>query len=209
MMGLMGVILIGALFSVGKSLFSGDGSAQPAAKAAATAAESSPEGPRPITGVLPASLRDPFSSSLMRRVALQHSGGGSPAAPAAPLAPVPARPRRSTGAAPPLTPVPQTLHVAPATVRGPVDMVAARTAAEEDALVRAFRVTAIVMGESPYAVLEAAGAPPRAMHKAEAYRSLRLVSITPSEIVLRGRSGIWTLPLATPDNDSGAAETRN
>ena len=88
-------------------------------------------------------------------------------------------------------------------------MTGAVTPSEEKALARAIRVTAIVLGANPYAVLESTGSPPRTLHVSEMYRSMRLAAVRSGEIVLKGRSGLWTLPLATPETEIEQPEGRN
>ncbi len=211
-MAVMGVILAGALISVGRSLFSGDN--PQAVRAAAAPAASDAEVIRVSTGALPASERDPFSSPLLQRAMLAQAGpAASPGPQTVGIASV--APRHSAlvpPRTPVLTPVTPYVHVLPITppARRPGPNATGKpSSADETALARSIRVTAIVMGAHPYAVLEPVGSTPRTLHAQESYRSLRLVVIRTGEIVLRGQFGFWTLPLATPDSETGPEEGKN
>ncbi len=213
MLGVMGVVLVGALISVGRSLFSGDN--PPAARAAAASAERSGETRGAAGGALPASERYPFSSPRLQRAAATQAGmaqaPGPPSAGLRPAGPI-FGPMMQHGApvlVPPtayvrVQPIPPLPMGRPATTKPP-----GTSPAEEMALARSIRVTAIVMGARPYAVLEPLGSTPRTLHSSERYHSLRLVAIRAGEIVLKGQSGLWTLPLATPENEAGADGGKN
>lgn len=228
--GVMGVVLIGALFSVGRSLFSSD--APHAVRAIAATADTPSEGVRAGTGTLPASERDPFSSPLLQRAALLQSGTG-PSLGRQPAGLPPdasvRRPNLSAGT-PVLAPLTAYMRIQPnppppSHTPTPVQASSDRTArtggyqvtpklggaspTEEMALARSIRVTAIVMGAHPYAVLEPVGSKPRTLHSAESYHTLRLMAIRAGEIVLKGQSGLWTLPLATPENETFSDEGKN
>lgn len=205
----MAVILIGALFSVGKSLFSGD--PPPAVRVTQASSETTQEaGAAPgAVGPLPASERDPFSSTLMQRALLQSKQSASETALPAEPRPTTVRSHSPIAVVPALTPPLPFVRVQPNPSAPSAVNSGAGSPSEEKALARSIRVTAIVRGANPYAVLEPTGSPPRTLHVSEMYRSMRLVAVRADEIVLKGRSGLWTLPLATPENETEHTESRN
>ncbi len=208
-LGLMAVILIGALFSVGKSLFSGE--PPPAVRVTQTSLETTPvAGAAAVAvGPLPASERDPFSSTQMQRVLLQSKQSTSVTALPAEPRPTAVGSHSSIPVVPALTPPLSIVRVQPNPTAPSAVNPGAGSPSEEKALARSIRVTAIVRGANPYAVLEPTGSPPRTLHVSEMYRSMRLVAVRAEEIVLKGRSGLWTLPLATPENETEQTESRN
>ena len=204
-LAVMGVVLLGALVSVGRSLFAGD--PQPGVRQAPASTNSSGAGVSiAAPGRLPLSERDPFSSPLLRAASVVQTG---PTAAPPPTAAGPAAPTRSTPGppVPVLTPLGSNVRLAPVPVRAAP--LAGASSEEETRSVGALRVTAIVMGAHPYAVLEPGGGTPRTLHAGEEYRSLRLVAVHPGEIVLKGRFGLWTLPLATPETETAPLDTKN
>ena len=203
----LGVVMVVALGFVGKTLFSGDPQ-QAAHAAASSAATAQAEAPRTAVGEITLSSRDPFSSPRLEAASLKQVGPGSATnslfqPPVRPVRYV--RPSTPLGPAPVLTPLVGNFRIRPLpSHQGEVDPAA--VAAEEERIARALKVTAIVMGSRPYAVVEPIGGIPRTLHSAEPFHTLRVVVIRPGEIVLKGQSGIWTLPLATPENEQGRAD---
>ena len=208
-LGVMGVILVGALASVGKSLFSGE---PPQVVRAARASAETPVEPAPrrLSG-LPVSYRDPFSSPLLKQAAARSTANGPAPAPRNVGTEQVAVVRRPSPlvAAPVLTPLRPFLPIPRASSRATAAESGTSAPPDEMALVRSLRVTAIVMGAHPYAVLEPASGTPKSLHKTEYFRTLRLVAIRAGEIVLKGQSGLWTLPLATPETETPVDQSKN
>jgi len=212
-LGVMGVVLLFALVSAGRSLFSGG--SQPRSTIAAVGAQPDsqlPDSPTTAAGTLSTSDRDPFSSPRLEAASVKLLGPAVP--PETPFhgglrQTMPVRPGLSQlPPAPGLTPIGGAFRVQPLpATSGAID--AAAAAGAEQSLVRSLRVTAIVMGANSYVVVESVGVPPRTLHKSEMLKTLRLVVIRPGEVVLKGESGIWTLPLATPDSETTPTELHN
>lgn len=212
-LAVMGVVLVGALFSVGKSLFAGDDGHAARVAPASGEAPAEAAAARVAGGPLPASERDPFTSTLLHRAMMVQSAASAPVtaqnAGMSSVAPI----RRSALPVPgpglaPVVPYVR-IQAIPLPGKNPAAMSPGRpSSSNEMSLARSIRVTAIVMGARPYAVLEPVGSPPRTLHALEMVRSLRLVAIRPGEIVLKGQTGFWTLPLATPESDGGVDDGR-
>jgi hypothetical protein len=73
----------------------------------------------------------------------------------------------------------------------------------EAALVARLKLTAILAGDRPSAVIEGYSTQPLIVHQGEAFGTLRVAAIHATEIVLSGPGSIWTLPLDT--NAAGSA----
>ena len=210
-LGIMGVILVAALFFVGKSLMGGRRQQQGARQREVSGSTQTGTS-RGVAGVMPASERDPFSSPLLTDIKLVQPGQGPELGPRtgiqpsvlAPIAPVRGIRRRVA-----LAPIKLDGVRAPSG-EGPASMKAGGPLPEdENNLARSLRVTAIVLGANPYAVAEPAGAAPCTLHVGEKYHALRLVAIHASEIVLKGQSGLWTLPLATAETEAPPSGGKN
>jgi hypothetical protein len=210
-LGVMAVILLAAMVSIGRSLFSGNAPA--AVRVAATAATQDSELPRASSGALPISERDPFSSPLLKmqkavRPVAGNSLRGPSVMPAVPVTLMPIVPVRRASVSSPGSGLPHAQPAVPVSQRdgalpAGVNVPSGREPVEDEALLtRSLRVTAIVMGAHPYAVLEPMGNSPRTLHVGETYHTLRMVEVRAREIVLNGRSGLWTLLLGTTDTDN-------
>lgn len=205
-MAVMGVVLVGALVSVGRTLFAADPA--PSIRVSAAAAPGTDPPPARHVGSLPTGVRDPFASPLLSAAAAAQQAH-TPGATVVPVL------RRVTPVAPARV-SPGVAALAQLSVRARPQPVVPRTAADagpsaeqEATLARSLRVTAIVMGTRPYAVVEPATGTPRTLHVGDQYQALRIMQIRASEIVLKGTSGLWTLPLATPESESAPAEAKN
>jgi hypothetical protein len=68
---------------------------------------------------------------------------------------------------------------------------------QERRLVQGLKLTAILGGQRPQAVLESPLFGVKTLGLGDAIETLRLTAIHPQEVVLEGEQGIWTLPLGS------------
>lgn len=211
------IIVLGGIVARTFTLMRGAGSPVVTVVAASSATPTAPS-PRPVAAtVIEKTIRDPFSHSALRREeAPPSAASGSPGASvwekiAALPAPVsggslPPMPPLAAGRLPlpgraPLPPI----AVAPVVPAALPDTSAAHRRREESLRAK-LRLTAILGTAAPSAVIEGADTQPITVRRGDRIESLRVVAVNEREVVLEGMRGLWTLPLATPNNETAGNE---
>lgn len=169
------------------------------APAAATAADSPSVG---ITAVAFKPERDPFFHSRLRaaqkldlKVSTSENiiapGWLAPRSPLTGFAPYPVAPLSAVptgkGSSAPSAPPLQDAHAAAASPASDPEVEG----------MRALRLTAILTGAEPKAIVEGAGSSAQTVRVGDRIGGLSVAAIHTNEIVLRGAQGYWTLPLQT------------
>lgn len=106
-----------------------------------------------------------------------------------------------------------TKNRAPSAAKSPAPL---DPALAENAWAQSLRLTAVLGGSRPRAIVESAGSQPAVVSVGEEIGILRVVAIRAQEIVLNGKSGFWTIPLqsaapaetAVPSEPMAASDAR-
>ena len=208
--GALLVVLLGAVVVIFRSFLpQNELTFTPApSKAADAPAAAAPEAPGALT-----LERDPFFHSDIQRIAageklIAPESGPADASAGTFPASGPFDDSLTPGASPPANPAgkdktrPSVKNAGTPAVKGAASP---DPAIAENAFAQSLRLTAVLGGSQPRAILESAGSQPTIVHAGDAIGILRVVAIRAQEIVLSGKSGFWTIPLQSAAPSETAA----